>query len=507
MIGAVGEPSQQAKQQKEEEDKAQDARLEHAITSHPDPNVRADSMMQVMKKHKVKPEIQGVLLKMLGVLGEGLKGAASFGAYPQIMEKRQEQERQQQFELQRQQTESGLRVQEKEAEIPLDVQRARAMLPVEVERAAQTTQAQEQVKERIAAQQRQELESKIATGKGRMEGESYDEFVDRTLAEYGMRGIRPPTPKETTIRNVIKPGEPGKFYTVVMDALTGRTIREEEQAPPPGWKGEATLMKGTPGEWEETLTSKWIFEHGGSQPTEKDRIAIKADASEQWLKNEVRKAQAQQLSLERGVVPEEFVNSMVQAVLDNRVAPTQLAEIFSRFGGNGNQGRQQVMARVFAQEPTFDMEAADAGYKFGSSQQTQQRVRLINSVRRAIPILKDLSARAKRRNLQIINWATIQTEMQLSRSDYVNLQGAAIAIQDEIGQIFQGGTGNATSDQKIALAGKLTNINLSPASFDDLLDTVNTLIEARRKSIIEGTFLERAPSPPVGATPGANPYR
>jgi hypothetical protein len=86
------------------------------------------------------------------------------------------------------------------------------------------------------------------------------------------------------------------------------------------------------------------------------------------------------------------VNNAAKSILEKRMAPSQLSLV----GGMGKAGvrfKQAVLGAVLAQDPQFDLAAAESNYQYGKSAGTQTTVRLIDNIEHSLPILEKACAR------------------------------------------------------------------------------------------------------------------
>lgn len=195
------------------------------------------------------------------------------------------------------------------------------------------------------------------------------------------------------------------------------------------------------------------------------------------------------------------VQGAAQAILSGRMAPSQLSLV----GGMGNRGvkfKQAVVAAVNKQDPAFNWQSSEAGFKFGSATGTQNTVRYMDSVQESMPRVLASAQTLGNGNVRSLNALINAGKSQINNVDLKAFQSDVILVADEIAKILQGGgTGSGTSDAKLRQASTILSSSDSPAAIAAALTEVNTLIGYRKENLTKGTFL--APKP--GAVLRFNP--
>lgn len=194
------------------------------------------------------------------------------------------------------------------------------------------------------------------------------------------------------------------------------------------------------------------------------------------------------------------IQGAAAAILAGRMAPSQLSLV----GGMGNRGvkfKQAVVAAVNKQDPAFNWQASEAGYKFAANTGTQNTVRYMKSVQESMPRLLASSQKLANGNVRAVNALVNAGKNQFNDVDLKAFQTDVLLVADEVAKILQGGgTGSGTSDAKLRQASEILSTSDSPAAIASALREVNTLIGFRQASLTEGTFLEKK-TPPAGETP------
>jgi hypothetical protein len=235
------------------------------------------------------------------------------------------------------------------------------------------------------------------------------------------------------------------------------------------------------------LVSIWKDGHQGQEPPAAVRTQLRVQA-----KKQIGQADDRPTAVTEPIGPED-VQGAVQAILSGRMAPSQLTLV----GGMGSRGvkfKQAVVAGVNKQNPEFNWQQAESGYKFGSSAATQNTVRFLDNIEKTLPVLQQASNDFKRSGVRVINKALLASKSQFGNTDVVKFEFARNILADEIAKILQGGgTGSGTSDAKLHQALDLLGGDMTPQQFDTALSVAKELLGTRRESLTKGTFMERKP--------------
>lgn len=201
------------------------------------------------------------------------------------------------------------------------------------------------------------------------------------------------------------------------------------------------------------------------------------------------------------------VETAAAAILSGRMAPSQL----SLSGGMGKAGvkfKQAVMASVNRQNPQFNWAASESNYQFGKSPATQNTVRFLDNIEKTLPVLEQASDDFQRSGVRVINKAILTAKSQFGATDVVKFDLARTILADEIAKVLQGGgTGAGTSDAKLKQAQDLLSGDLTPQQLKAVTASVRELLQTRRQSLTQGTYMERPASPlavnPASVSPDA----
>lgn len=196
----------------------------------------------------------------------------------------------------------------------------------------------------------------------------------------------------------------------------------------------------------------------------------------------------------------EDVAGAATAILSGRMAPSQLSLV----GGMGNRGvkfKQQVVAEVNRQNPTFNWQQAESGYQYGKSPGTQTTVRYLDNVAKTIPMLRAANQTFKRSNVRFVNDVLKSGKSQFGNVDVADFDFKATLLADEIAKVLQGGgTGSGTSDAKLKQAQALLSGSMTPAQLDTVLDAADEMLKVRRDSLTSGTFMAKPNEAPQQPT-------
>lgn len=202
-------------------------------------------------------------------------------------------------------------------------------------------------------------------------------------------------------------------------------------------------------------------------------------------------------------VPPERVAAAADAILNHRMAPSQL----TLAGSMGNQGakfRQAVIGEVLRQNPQFNLQEAEANYQFGKNTGTQNTVRYLDQVRESMPLLLEQAQKLNNGKVRAINALINAGQNAVNNVDLKQFQTTRTLVADEVAKILQGGgTGSGTSDAKLRQAGNLLRTSDSPAAIAAALKDIDQLLTFRRQNITRGTFLD-TPSTTGPSQPSPN---
>lgn len=218
--------------------------------------------------------------------------------------------------------------------------------------------------------------------------------------------------------------------------------------------------------------------------------------------------QRQTQSTDEGIPPER-VAATAQAILENRMAPSQL----SLGGGMGKAGvafKQAVMGEILRINPKFNFQEAESNFQFGKNVGTQNTVRYLESVKESIPLVIERATKLANGNIRSLNKLMNAGKNQFNDVDLKKFKTDTLFVADEIAKILQGGgTGSGTSDAKLKQAESVLNDSDSPQAIAAALSDVQQLLEFRQTTLTRGTFMEKkteGPEQPKAATPLDSAY-
>lgn len=182
---------------------------------------------------------------------------------------------------------------------------------------------------------------------------------------------------------------------------------------------------------------------------------------------------------------------IAQQILDRKMAPSQL----TLFGGMGSQGaafKRMVGTAALKLDKEFNWEEAESTYQLAKSPSFQNTVRYMDSVRESMPRLQQTADALNNSKVRFVNGLANLSKDQLNDPTLKAFQTDVLLVGDEVAKILQGGgTGSATSDAKLAQAGKILSTSDSPASIKSALSEVHALIGFRRKALTRGTYMDQ----------------
>lgn len=210
-------------------------------------------------------------------------------------------------------------------------------------------------------------------------------------------------------------------------------------------------------------------------------------------------------------IPPERVAATAQAILENRMAPSQL----SLGGGMGKAGvafKQAVMGEILRINPKFNFQEAESNFQFGKNVGTQNTVRYLESVKESIPLVIERATKLANGKIRSLNTLINAGKDQFNDVDLKKFKTDTLFVADEIAKILQGGgTGSGTSDAKLKQASEILNTSDSPAAIAAALSDIQQLLGFRRATLTKGTFMEEpkpvGPEAPAAATPLDSAYQ
>jgi hypothetical protein len=191
----------------------------------------------------------------------------------------------------------------------------------------------------------------------------------------------------------------------------------------------------------------------------------------------------------------------------HRIAPEQTSSLFGGFGTAGQNFKRMVYAEAKKLDPEFDFERASAEYGLVKSPVFQNTIRYMDSAAESIPLVIQRANELGNSNIRFVNGLVNATGGQFNDPKLKRFRTDALLVADEIAKILSGGgTGNGTSDAKLAQAQSLIQDSDSPQSVAAALADVQELFSYRRRALARGTYMENTgPKPAAPAAPKADP--
>jgi hypothetical protein len=202
--------------------------------------------------------------------------------------------------------------------------------------------------------------------------------------------------------------------------------------------------------------------------------------------------------------------SVAEDLVAHRIAPEQLASLFSTRGKEGLAFKLAVTSEAKKLQPDFNFEEASSNYNLVKSPGFQNTVRYMDSVQESMPRLLDAANKLGRGSFR--SWNALQNAAanQFNSVDLKKLKTDALLVGDEVAKILSGGgSGSATSDAKLKQAIELISASDSVPALAAALGEIDALIGYRRKALTRGTYMEGTsavkpaePPPQPKLTPG-----
>lgn len=187
----------------------------------------------------------------------------------------------------------------------------------------------------------------------------------------------------------------------------------------------------------------------------------------------------------------EQAKSVADDLVNHRIAPEQLASLFSTRGKEGLAFKLAVTAEAKKLDPAFNFEEASANYNLVKSQGFQNTVRYMDSVQESMPRLLENANKLGRGSFRSWNELQNAAANQFNSVDLKKLKTDALLVGDEVAKILSGGgTGSATSDAKLKQATELISASDSVPALAGALGEIDALIGFRRRSLTRGTYME-----------------
>lgn len=298
--------------------------------------------------------------------------------------------------------------------------------------------------------------------------------------------------------------------------------------PTPGGAGGAVVYTappevkaGTPEDWVTRARRLAVDQNGGVPLTDAQLQTVDTAALQSFKASNVdpemrdaalaQKNIAQMLAqanLNQRPTPEQAA-AVADDLVNHRLAPEQLASLFSTRGAEGLAFKLAVGAEAKKLDPGFNWQEASSNYQLVKSPGFQNTVRYIDSVQESMPRLLQNARTLGNGQFTSLNQLANAAASQFSDTDLKRLRTDAVLVGDEVAKLLAGGgSGSATSDAKLKQGMDLINTADSVPAMAAALDEINTLVGFRRKALTRGTYLEgtsagAARQPTMTAPPSA----
>lgn len=294
--------------------------------------------------------------------------------------------------------------------------------------------------------------------------------------------------------------EPGKGdYTIngqrfSADGKPKGPVVPKENEPPKAGSSE---------DWVSRARRLAVAKNGGVALSDQQQLAVDSAALQTYKENNadpvLRDAAIAQKNMalalakmQEGLMPtKEQAADVAGDLVNHRMAPEQLATLFSTRGKEGLAFKLAVQAEARKMEPNFNWEEASAEYTLAKSTGFQNTVRLMDSVQESMPRLLANARKLGNGDWRSWNQLANAAKGQFNDVDLKRLKTDALLVGDEVAKILAGGgTGSATSDAKLKQGVDLMNTSDSVPAIAATLDEIQTLIGFRRRSMTRGTYME-----------------
>lgn len=207
-----------------------------------------------------------------------------------------------------------------------------------------------------------------------------------------------------------------------------------------------------------------------------------------------------------GMMPtKEQAIDIAKDLVEHRIAPEQLASLFSTRGKEGLAFKLNVASEAKKLDPSFNFEQASSEYQLAKSAGFQNTVRYMDSAIESIPRLLDNVSKLGRGNFRTWNEVANATANQFNSTDLKRVKTDALLVGDEVAKILSGGgTGSATSDAKLKQATDIIGLSDSVPAIGAAMEEINALLGNRRRALTRGTYMEgtSAVKPKTGTVDG-----
>ena len=180
---------------------------------------------------------------------------------------------------------------------------------------------------------------------------------------------------------------------------------------------------------------------------------------------------------------DEAIQGMADSVRHFDTAPSQIPS-----GPRGNV-KAQVTARILTDDPTFDMQKAEATYAFKKNNQTMRQVTAISSMEKELTYLEGLSNKLDRLPAPLLNKPLLVALREGGLSDdSVQFQNAVKEVAFQLPIALSGSLQSAGSDQRMGMAMSMLDPSLTVSQFRAAIKAARDLSKIRKGNLVEGPY-------------------
>lgn len=192
----------------------------------------------------------------------------------------------------------------------------------------------------------------------------------------------------------------------------------------------------------------------------------------------------------------EGAKATAEDIINHRIAPEQLSQLFGGFGTAGQAYKRMVMEEAHKIDPQFNYEQAASEYNLVKSPAFQQQIRFMDHVSNTLPRLEQSAKALGNTSVKALNALLVKGQEQFGGTNIKTFLADRDIVANELGRVLSGGgSGNQTSDAKIEQARQLVSTTDSPAQIAATIAEIKPLLASRRATLTKGTYLEGATAP------------
>jgi hypothetical protein len=320
---------------------------------------------------------------------------------------------------------------------------------------------------------------------------------DQLRAVYQKMLDAAPTVKTRLVEEELKKAETAKNLAEAGKASAPQTKNLDEfqtfKASYPKTLGKA--------DWDSLSADQQTKALGVYAESKADPAVRAAALAQKNLSESLAQAQLNQMP-----TPEQ-AKSVADDLVHHRLAPEQMASLFSTRGKEGLAFKLAVTSEAKKMDPGFNFEQASAEYVLSKSPNFQNTVRYMDAAVESIPRLDATAKKLGNGQFKSVNDLVNAAKNQFNDTDLKAFKTDALLVGDEIAKILQGGgTGSGVSDAKLKQASDIFSTADSVPAIAAAIKEVQFLIGNRRQSLTRGTYMERAETPAGGSSPKAGGF-